>query len=291
MNLLKQFEIIEFIKNLKLKKDFSKSPLGKLRKQIFFNGIAEFKFRNYQFYMLNIQADDNVVLKYLWRDKYENMTLNLWYEITREQGFCLDIGAHTGIYSIIGSLNKKLPLTISIEPYYLNYARLLNNLKLNNLSVQFCHLAAVSHQNGTLKFESSLNSHHSTGGKISDKGMLSVRSLMIDSLKFTKKVTAIKIDTEGHEYNVLKGAQNTIQNYKPDIIFEISKESFKSCKQLLQKFGYKFFFINEEKKKFTEIDDYDDSFKIKAGVDSANCYATVKGISSKQTILKLSYDI
>ena len=285
MNLLKQFEIIEFIKNLKLKKDFSNSPLGKLRKQIFFNGIAEFKFRNFPFYMLNIQADDNVVIKYLWRDKYENMTLNLWYEITREQGFCLDIGAHTGIYSIIGSLNKKLPLTISIEPYFLNYARLLNNLKLNNLSVQFCHLAAASDQNGTLKFESSLNSNHSSGGKISDKGMLSVRSLMIDSLKFPKKVTAIKIDTEGHEYNVLKGAQNTIQNYKPDIIFEISK-SFKSCKKLLQKFGYNFLFLNEEKKKFTEIDDYDDSFKIKAGVDAANCYATVKDPPSIQTILK-----
>ena len=36
----------------------------------------------------------------------------------------------------------------------------------------------------------------------------------------------MKIDTEGHEYNVLEGAKKTIQTNKPDILFEINKESF-----------------------------------------------------------------
>ena len=58
--------------------------------------------------MLNIAKDDGVVLKYLWRDEYENMSLNIWYDITRGDGYCIDIGAHTGIYSIIGNLNKEV---------------------------------------------------------------------------------------------------------------------------------------------------------------------------------------
>ena len=122
MNFLKQIYVVEHIEQLKKKKNFINLNLNQLRELDSFNGIAEFKFNDLSFYMLNISKDDGVVLKYLWRGKYENMFLNLWYQLTREEGFCIDVGAHTGIYSIIGSLEKKLPLTVSLEPHFLNYA-------------------------------------------------------------------------------------------------------------------------------------------------------------------------
>lgn len=273
MNLLKQNQIVELIKKKKLKNDFSNLHLGRLREQLSFNGIAEFKFNNFPFYMLNIAKDDGVVLKYLWRDEYENMSLNLWYRITRDEGFCLDVGAHTGIYPIIGSLNKKLPLTVSFEPHFLNFARLLDNLKINLLSAKHCYLAAASNQNGSLKFESSINTYHTSGGKISDKGTMTVNAMKIDNINFTKKVLAMKIDTEGHEYNVIEGAHKTIQKHKPDIIFEINQESFNSSIMMLRKFGYKFYFINEESKNFFQINEFDENLIKKEG---SNCYATLK---------------
>ena len=39
-----------------------------------------------------------------------------------------------------------------------------------------------------------------------------------------KIVKNIKIDVEGHEYSVIKGAYNTIQEYKPTLLIEILDE-------------------------------------------------------------------
>lgn len=274
MNLDKQAQQIEIINSLKSKKKFSDVSVVELSKQVSFNGITEFKFNGLPFYMLNIAKDDGVVLKYLWRDKYEKMSLNLWYKITREDGYCIDIGAHTGIYSIIGSLNKKIPLMLSFEPYFLNFARLIDNLKINSLKTKHCYLAAVSNQKGSLKFEVPINGYHSAGGRISDEGNLPINAIMIDDINFKEKVVAIKIDTEGHEFNVIEGAQKTIQNNKPEIIFEINKNSFNSCANLLKKFKYKFYLINEELEKFVEIEKFDENF---TRIEGTNCYATVKG--------------
>ena len=266
-------KIIKDINDLKRKHNYNHYKIKDLRTLPSFDGIAEFKFKNFSFNMLNIAKDDGVVLKYLWRDKYENKSLNLWYDITRNDGFCIDVGAHTGIYSIIGGLNKKLPLMVSIEPHFLNYGRLLDNLKINSLSANYCYLAAASNQNGTIKLDASINTYHTSAGKISEKGAMSVNAIMIDNINFNKKVVAMKIDTEGHEYNVLEGAKKTIQTNKPDILFEINKESFDLCINLLKKYGYNFYYINEENDKTSLINEFDESLVRDEG---SNCLATIK---------------
>ena len=84
-------KIINEINNLKRKNKYDHINVMKLRSLPSFDGIAEFKFKTFSFYMLNIAKDDGVVLKYLWRDKYEKTSLNLWYEITRDEGFSIDV--------------------------------------------------------------------------------------------------------------------------------------------------------------------------------------------------------
>ena len=96
----------EKIKKLKSRNNFNQLTLLELQKLPTLNGVIELNFNNKTFYMLNISNDDAVALKYLWRDKYENLSLNLWFNITRKTGYFFDIGAHTGIYSIIGNLDK-----------------------------------------------------------------------------------------------------------------------------------------------------------------------------------------
>ena len=108
----------EKIKKLKSRNNFNQLTLLELQKLPILNGVIELNFNNKTFYMLNISNDDAVALKYLWRDKYENLSLNLWFNITRKAGYFFDIGAHTGIYSIIGNLDKTKNTIISIEPSY-----------------------------------------------------------------------------------------------------------------------------------------------------------------------------
>tara|TARA_B100000579_G_C22837884_1_gene859846 strand:+ start:467 stop:1306 length:840 start_codon:yes stop_codon:yes gene_type:complete len=261
------------IDDLKKNNSFDTYTLKELKTLPTFNGLCELSFKNIPFYMINISNDDAVPLKYLWRNKYEHLSLSLWYKMTRKDGYFFDVGAHTGIYSIIGNLNKKENSIISIEAYFLNFSRLLSNLKINNIMPKSCFLAAVSNTEGAGKFSIKTGPHyHSSGGKISENGNLNVSKIKIDNFKLDKKINGIKIDTEGHEFEVLEGAQNYISKDKPDIIFEINENCFDNCLELLKPSGYFFYFIDEIDERITKIDKFSPSLKKAEGT---NCYATV----------------
>jgi FkbM family methyltransferase len=223
--------------------------------------------------MLNIANDDAVPLKYLWRNSYENLSLTLWYELTRQDGVFFDVGAHTGIYSIIGNLNNTYNNIISIEPYFLNFSRLLSNLKINSISHKSCLMAAASNEKAITAFAvENEQSYHSSSGSISDVGILNVPKIKIDNFNFDKKIYGIKIDTEGHEFEVLQGGINSIKKDKPDIIFEINKYGFNNCLDILKTNGYEYFyFINEAEQRFMPIKEFSPSL-IKP--EGSNCYAT-----------------
>ena len=222
--------------------------------------------------MLNINNDDAVPLKYFWRSGYENLSLDLWYQATRKDGVFLDIGAHTGLYSIIGNLNKKQNQVISIEAFYMNYARLMSNLKLNSFSPNNCVLGAASNKDGQSSFQVPTSfDYHSSGGSISEKGTLRVQNIVIDGFKLDKKICGIKIDTEGNEHNVILGGKNSIKKDRPIIIFEINKKGFEECLSLLSNLNYKFYFLDEVNNNSAEIKNIEERFYTKR--EGSNCYA------------------
>ena len=79
--------------------------------------------------------------------------------------------------------------------------------------------------------------------KLENINKFTVNVTTIDSYNF-KNVDFIKIDTEGNELNVLKGAVETIKKYKPIIYYEDkgkTEEDLKrseEIKKLLQELGY-----------------------------------------------------
>ncbi len=56
--------------------------------------------------------------------------------------------------------------------------------------------------------------------RISDRGKVSAVVDAYDNLSFNK-VDLIKIDTEGHEFRILKGMQKTLQKYHPTLVLEV----------------------------------------------------------------------
>lgn len=271
MLIYNQQKHLNFITDLKSKKDYSEVELKELRKLPRFDGVCEFKFQEYFFLMLSIAADDAVSLKYLWRNFYEPTSLNLWFNLTRRDGYFFDIGSHTGIYSIIGNIDKKENRIISLEPYYLNFSRMLSNLKLNKISTQNCFLIAASNQNGSAKFEiKTNNNYHSAGGQINENGSMQVPVRKLDSFKLDKRVSGLKIDVEGHEFEVLKGSKEIIMKYKPDIILEINEKSFDNCLNFLSTLGYTSFkAIDEISSKLISVQNFNDVDLKKEGT---NCY-------------------
>lgn len=265
---------LEFINILKSEKSYDNYSLKELQSLPILNGVIELSYKNIFFYMININNDDSIPLKYLWRNNYEPYSLEIWCHMSKEEGYCIDVGSHTGIYSIIPNLGRDLNNIISIEPYYLNFSRLVDNLSLNNIATTNCIYAAVSNFKGESYFSiDGPNNYKTQGGYLSpNKKDLNVQTLKLDNLILDKKITGIKIDTEGHENQVIEGADEIINKFKPDIIFEYNINSFEKCISYLSQYSYSFYFIDEKNKSLSEDNSIKDKEFISEGV---NCLATI----------------
>ena len=57
------------------------------------------KIKDFYFKMLNIYNDDLVPLKFFWKDKYEQLSLNIWYELTRnDNNVFFDVGSYRHLF-------------------------------------------------------------------------------------------------------------------------------------------------------------------------------------------------
>jgi len=143
----------------------------------------------------------------------------------------LDIGANDGTHvkKIINS-TKNIKFKI-FEPNINNFKKILKNI--NTLKRVQCFNFKLGNKNGTEKFydHNVVGSVHASSYKANlrylfDKKIITYKTRVqkIDNLKFKEKVKLIKIDVEGDELKVLKGAKKLITKDNPIIILE-----FNSC--------------------------------------------------------------
>ena len=242
-------EAISFKKN-NSNLDFKKMNLNELNMLPHHTGILEFKISKASFRILNILNDDSSAVKFFWKESHDTASLDLWYDISKEEGLYIDVGAHTGLYTLTSLISNPSNRVIAIEPLYVNLSRLLTNLRLNKLHRQVSpHLLAVSDFDGMSKFKNiEENSYLSKGGKIDKDGMLT-QTIKLDSLKIPDemKVKGIKIDTEGEDFKVLEGSRKIISIHKPKVIIEVRNDNKNFIQNFFKEYDYKLFSIDEKK--------------------------------------------
>ena len=221
--------------------DFNKFPA--------LTGIYNFTAGKYKFNLICIKNDDTSVVSYFWKGHHDKVGLDLWSKITENEGVFIDVGSHTGLYTIVGLLSNENNFLISIEPSFINLGRMKSNLRLNNLfknNSQF--LGAASNYSGQGFFMSHPDKTlTSKGGKIASSGeKVNVIKLDDISISGNNKINGIKIDTEGEDHKVLLGAKNVIKHFRPDIIIETRESNKIDIFEFLSKFNYKFSIISEK---------------------------------------------
>lgn len=193
--------------------------------------------------------DDAVALRFFWNGCYESTTLRAWAWLAKKARFVLDIGAHTGAFSLAASAANPGCYVASFEPHFMNFSRLTLNLRSNGFSTRNAYPLGVGGENQTLPFSIPTHLDYlTTGGSIGvrDKGftthveVVALDSFINDSIK--SQIALIKIDVEGFEGPCLSGMREIISSSEPIIFFEcIDKNAGMECQDILSAFGYQFF--------------------------------------------------
>jgi FkbM family methyltransferase len=129
-------------------------------------------------------------------------------------GLVLDVGANQGVTSIFYARTFPSALVLAVEPHPFNAAQILRNARANlvrNLAVLPC---AVAERPGEVFI-----SDHSNSSVVARDG-ISVPAVRLDDLR-SGPVRFLKIDVEGLELEVLRGAEHLIGADRPVMDVEI----------------------------------------------------------------------
>jgi FkbM family methyltransferase len=155
------------------------------------------------------------------------------YELIKTNYVIIDVGANIGQTSMnFAKSGGENSVIYAFEPDPVNYSKAIENLKLN--SFNNIHYFNIGLGSASEKLSLKINSPLNRGGNRIDRNSgNSSLIITIDTLdnilekENVKKVDLIKIDVEGFELEVLKGARHTITQYKPVLFIEIDDNNLK----------------------------------------------------------------
>ncbi|MDF3027780.1 MAG: methyltransferase FkbM family [Fluviicola sp.] len=145
-----------------------------------------------------------------------------------------DIGANIGqtAFNIYHSQTRKElnPLIYAFEPYPQTFDKFESNINLNNkITGVRAYNLGLGDQKGTLQMAKHSPSNSGATRMTADtQNSVSVSVTSLDEFVSEQKIPRIdfiKIDVEGYELQVLKGAMQSIRQFRPALVFEYSVEN------------------------------------------------------------------
>lgn len=137
----------------------------------------------------------------------------------RDNDIIIDVGAHVGLFTLKVARIAKRGLIIALEPHPFTFSLLKLNLKMNNIANVMPLNLALADYNGlgrlyiSERLDSCTLSPHKDRKYLGRKGFLHVRVRTLDSLLQelgVRSINFMKIDVEGAELEVLRGASRTL---------------------------------------------------------------------------------
>ena len=249
-------KLISFLIKYPLLKRFLPSLL---RKYFIFFKIEQFKIK-FKKLILEINIRDPLDREIYFTQKYEEEQINELINLINKEHIeiFLDVGANSGIYSLLLS-NKFHNLIIeAFEPIKSTYHKFLRNIENNKLTSRIkVHNLGLSNKKCSLKMQTNFKFGYkqSAGYFVSEIGdEIAKFNLADDLLDYKNKNILIKIDTEGHEKYVLNGMKKLIKNNNIFLQLEIWEKNLKVVQKILSSLDFiyfkkienDYFFINKK---------------------------------------------
>jgi len=158
-------------------------------------------------------------------------------------GVFVDIGANVGIFSLLAARSFKQ--VAAFEPFPKVFDQLekncsvFPNIKAFNIALSDERGTSPIYQNAFATGASSLvpfSDSYKRGFQKADWGSAMVRTDLADNVlaNFTGGIDLVKVDVEGHEVQVIRGASATIAHHRPILFVEThNEERFREICELL----------------------------------------------------------
>jgi FkbM family methyltransferase len=169
--------------------------------------------------------------QYLYLGAYEKQDYDELTSIMPVGGVFLDVGAHIGIYTLAMARAAGPSGSVhSFEPNPASFARLSHHVLQNGLANVRLNQVAVGSAEGRAKLNAPTKENSGAASLLSTNMParfgarpieVQVTSLDAYCKRHTfERVDVIKIDCQGYELQVLEGASNVLQTFRPRLLLE-----------------------------------------------------------------------
>ncbi|MBL7777931.1 MAG: FkbM family methyltransferase [Chitinophagales bacterium] len=196
---------------------------------------------------------------YRYKYKHDIGGIHFLLQHTKHGDIAFDIGAHKGGY--LYWMQKQIGVrgkAVAFEPQrnlYRNLLELRQNFSWNNVTIENLALNDVVEQS-QLFIPTTKQSGSSPGARLmadvttADGRLQSIRTITLDEYCLQNNLAPnfLKIDVEGNEWNVLKGAASVLAKCKPTILIEIEarhvgEDVALNTFEWIEQHGYKGYFL------------------------------------------------
>lgn len=151
----------------------------------------------------------------------------------------LDIGANIGVYTKVFSESVGPTGSVhALEPVPETFGYLLNNVTKLGLNNVFVYRVAAGSTSGITSMFMPLWHRGLSNiyeARVDESGNIPVRLARLDDLFAGMSPAFIKIDVEGHEAEVIRGAETLLRTHRPPLLVEVTTSE---VEQLLADLGY-----------------------------------------------------
>ena len=213
----------------------------KIYEQLFLNNPV-LVLNGVKFYLPLFYIDHLQKIIFQNRDFYEKETLNYLKTNFGQFETIVDAGANIGNHVLFFCSQMKAKKVYCFEPNHYTSSVLAKNVELNDLDkIVEIHKSALGEKKGQgiqqgFSLSNTGMNRIASGGDTMEGNTAEI--VCLDDFNYAK-IDFIKIDVEGFELSVLKGAEKTILRTHPVIMIEVFDENKMIIDDIMRSYGYR----------------------------------------------------
>lgn len=235
------------------------SPPHRIYQHLSFKGVIKVEAapgQTFRMHHYGFEIENEIFWKGL-DNGWEKVSVGLWKQLCTEATVIFDIGANTGVYSLIAKTLNPEAKVFAFEPVDRVFEKLKRNADLNEYDI-VCTEKAVSDFTGKAVIYDTYDAHvlsvtvnqnlQAPGTRVIEKEITAITLKDFIEEQGLTRIDLMKIDVETHEAEVLDGFGEYLARFRPSMLIEIlSDEVGEKIRRYVEGLDYLYFNIDENK--------------------------------------------